>query len=735
MAERSAKSNNSLSTQSKDSDPKGDVKVMCRFRPLTLKENQTSSGLSLQFQSETSVSLKNQYDDNFPLVFSFDKVFKPENSQEEVYELAALPIVQAVLQGFNGTLLTYGQTSSGKTFTMIGNDLDDGKSAGIVPRSAKSLFEHISNADSNLEFSVKVSFCEIYLEKIRDLIGGNSNLKIAEDRNRGVFIQGLTEEYVVSEGEMMKLLKNGCLNREVAFTLMNEFSSRSHCIFQVVVTETDTRDLSSKTGKLFLVDLAGSEKISKTGAEGQRLVEAKCINRSLSALGLVINSLTDGKSTHIPYRDSKLTRILQDSLGGNSQTCLIITCSPASLNEFETLSTLRFGIRAKAVKNKPKVNKDLSIPELKSLLKKANDSIALKESRIEQLEKFLAEAGHFDFLQFSEKSSNSSPSFSHLLGQKSDLQSSNDALRASLIEELELERKNLLLEKETSSNLQQALDSQVEKNAKLILENKNLSSRLINLLLTMQEIEEKLNESQEINKKNEVIIQAKTQQISCLEEIMKIQETRLLEPHKIPSEYIQNPGLFKDRFVKTEDSIRTDYTHALDESTEDQKTFDSLNMQNLSFESFEPGQKHKDSDWEGQKQALLADIKQKELLINNLKYDKRQTRFYKRELETYKQIQQKRLKQRVSNLEETVSKLSLSYQLIEKRTKGRLKNSEKFKAVQDRMKKLENLMIASSEECHKLKIIEEEKSCAEIHPRIRRGIKGGQSSDSRFSSC
>ena len=152
-------------------------------------------------------------------------------------------------------------------------------------------------------------------------------------------------------------------------------------------------DFSIKTGKLFLVDLAGSEKISKTGASGQTLDEAKMINKSLSCLGLVINSLTDGKSTHIPYRDSKLTRVLSESLGGNSKTCLIITCSPSVFNEAETISTLRFGARAKNIKNKPKINKELSIAELKNMLTKAEAELERKERRIRMLENIIKKMG------------------------------------------------------------------------------------------------------------------------------------------------------------------------------------------------------------------------------------------------------------------------------------------------------------------------------------------------------
>jgi kinesin family protein 5 len=178
----------------------------------------------------------------------------------------------------------------------------------------------------------------------------------------------MTESYVGSEEEVYQILKAGNENRAIAATAMNKESSRSHSVFVMQLEQKNLADFSSKTGKIYLVDLAGSERISKTGAEGNTLTEAQNINKSLTALGQVINALTDGKSTHVPYRDSKLTRLLQESLGGNSKTSLIITCSPSAFNEEETRSTLRFGQRAKQIKNKAKVNKEFSIQELRHML-------------------------------------------------------------------------------------------------------------------------------------------------------------------------------------------------------------------------------------------------------------------------------------------------------------------------------------------------------------------------------
>ena len=198
------------------------------------------------------------------------------------------------------------------------------------------------------------------------------NLPIQEDRTKGVHVKGLSEYYMSSPDEVYEMIRQGTAARAVSATKMNTESSRSHSIFTVTVQQRHTETGASKSGTLYLVDLAGSEKVGKTGASGQTLEEAKKINKSLSTLGMVINALTDGKSSHVPYRDSKLTRILQESLGGNSRTTLIVNCSPAAYNAEETLSTLRFGMRAKSIKNNARINVELSPAQLREQLKKAS---------------------------------------------------------------------------------------------------------------------------------------------------------------------------------------------------------------------------------------------------------------------------------------------------------------------------------------------------------------------------
>jgi kinesin family protein 5 len=328
-----------------------------------------------------------------PFKCALDRIFPDTASQESVYAVTAEPLIDAVFEGFNSTILTYGQTGSGKTYTMTGT-LGNKCEEGVIPRMVTAVFDRIESASEVLEFTMKLGYCEIYMERIKDLLDPvKNNLKVHEDKTRGVFISNLTEQYVTEEEEVYELMKVGNENREVGATLMNEGSSRSHAIFILTLSQSNTLDFSAKSSKLYLVDLAGSEKVGKTGAEGRRLDEAKLINKSLSTLGLVIYSLTDSKVTHVPYRDSKLTRVLQDSLGGNAKTTLIITCSPSPYNAAETLDTLRFGVRAKSIRNQPKVNKELSITELKMLLSKADSDSQKREKRIEHLERLLSAHG------------------------------------------------------------------------------------------------------------------------------------------------------------------------------------------------------------------------------------------------------------------------------------------------------------------------------------------------------
>ena len=357
--------------------------VAVRCRPLSSKEVDGGKQRIVDMDTKTGqVIVRNPKSESEPpKTYTFDVVYDWNTLQLNLYQETASPIVDSVTEGYNGTIFAYGQTGTGKTHTMEGSI--EGENKGIIPNTFDHIFRHI-NTTEDQEFLVRASFLEIYNEEIRDLLGKNpqAKLKLKENVDTGVYVKGLTAFVVKGVAEINNVLKVGKKNRTVGATLMNQDSSRSHSIFTVVIescAKGADGDNHIRVGKLNLVDLAGSERQSKTGATGDRLKEATKINLSLSALGNVIQSLVDGKSGHIPYRDSRLTRLLQDSLGGNTKTVMIANIGPADYNFDETLSTLRYANRAKNIKNKPRINED---PK-DAMLREFQDEIKQLRAQIE----------------------------------------------------------------------------------------------------------------------------------------------------------------------------------------------------------------------------------------------------------------------------------------------------------------------------------------------------------------
>uniref|UniRef100_A0A182Q0I7 Kinesin-like protein n=1 Tax=Anopheles farauti TaxID=69004 RepID=A0A182Q0I7_9DIPT len=356
------------------------VRVVVRCRPMNKREQQSNCKSVIQIDNAL-VNLDNPSDSNAPQKsFQFDNAYGYAATTENIYSDICYSLVESVLEGYNATIFAYGQTGCGKSHTMQGTtynlsaaDPNNANNIGIIPRSFEHIFEAIALA-SEMRYLVLVSYLEIYNETIRDLLqpqsptapgtapGTAASLQIKEIPGEGVTVQNLSLHTVHGMKECIELLELGAKNRMVGATLMNIESSRSHSIFSICLEQMSTSVIGDgaaiKRGKLNLVDLAGSERQSKTGATGERLKEATKINLSLSALGNVISALVDGKTRHIPYRDSKLTRLLQDSLGGNTKTLMIACISPADYNYDETLSTLRYASRAKNIANKPRVNED-----------------------------------------------------------------------------------------------------------------------------------------------------------------------------------------------------------------------------------------------------------------------------------------------------------------------------------------------------------------------------------------
>ncbi|XP_029426244.1 kinesin-like protein KIF13A isoform X3 [Nannospalax galili] len=400
------------------------VKVAVRVRPMNRRELELNTKCVVEMEGNQTVlhpppSNTKQGERKPPKVFAFDYCFWSMDEsnttkyagQEVVFKCLGEGILEKAFQGYNACIFAYGQTGSGKSFSMMGH----AEQLGLIPRLCCALFKRISvEQNESQTFKVEVSYMEIYNEKVRDLLdpkGSRQSLKVREHKVLGPYVDGLSQLAVTSFEDIESLMSEGNKSRTVAATNMNEESSRSHAVFNIVITQT-LYDLQSgnsgeKVSKVSLVDLAGSERVSKTGAAGERLKEGSNINKSLTTLGLVISSLADqaagkGKNKFVPYRDSVLTWLLKDNLGGNSQTSMIATISPAADNYEETLSTLRYADRAKRIVNHAVVNEDPNakvIRELREEVEKLREQLSQAEAmkapelkeKLEESEKLIKE--------------------------------------------------------------------------------------------------------------------------------------------------------------------------------------------------------------------------------------------------------------------------------------------------------------------------------------------------------
>ena len=392
------------------------LRVSIRVRPPLNRETQegiTFRSIALVSEDHKSISLAEYVGAEFSEIerqrqwieepslfhlhrFTFDTIFDMDSLQEDVYNITAKQAVQSVLEGYNSTIFCYGQTGTGKTYTMEGFTYESkNPNRGIIQRTIQDIFNFIeTTSDSNTKFIIRASFLQIYNENISDLLKSDKkNLQIREDKKKGIYVDLLSEWAVRSPLDLYALLRRGGGSRTTSATYMNDVSSRSHAVFQITVEQMTTdKELNDnkaqiKVGKLNLVDLAGSERIRITGTRGQQLEESKKINKSLSCLGNVINALTDKKGkNYIPYRDSKLTRLLQDSLGGNCKTTMIATISPSEDAFSESLSTLYFAQRAKKIKNRPIINEDVNnralIRKYETELKNLRNELELKNKML-----------------------------------------------------------------------------------------------------------------------------------------------------------------------------------------------------------------------------------------------------------------------------------------------------------------------------------------------------------------
>ncbi|KAF9622981.1 hypothetical protein IFM89_035696 [Coptis chinensis] len=369
-------------------EAKGNIRVFCRCRPLSKEEISSRYSTVVDFDAAKDGDLGVLTAGSTKKFFKFDRVYTPKDDQVDVF-VDASPMVVSVLDGYNVCIFAYGQTGTGKTFTMEGIE----RNRGVNYRTLEELFKIAKERNETFTYSISVSVLEVYNEQIRDLLANSPTSKKLEIRqvSEGVHhVPGIVEAKVENIKEVWDVLQAGSNARAVGSNNVNEHSSRSHCMLCIMVKSKNVINGECTNSKLWLVDLAGSERLAKTDVQGERLKEAQNINRSLSALGDVISALAN-KSSHIPYRNSKLTHLLQDSLGGDSKTLMFVQISPSENDLGETLSSLNFATRVRGVELGP-AKKQIDTGELqkmKTMLDRARQESRLKDEALHKLEENL----------------------------------------------------------------------------------------------------------------------------------------------------------------------------------------------------------------------------------------------------------------------------------------------------------------------------------------------------------
>lgn len=470
--------------------------------------------------------------------FTFDSTYNKESSQVDIFNETALPILTSVMEGYNGTIFAYGQTGTGKTFTMEGSEHPDKQ--GIIPRSIEWIFKTIEKSKDK-EFLVHCSFLEIYNEEVRDLLAKDVKNKLnVREKDGAFYVEDCKKVRVNSIVELTKLMVKGKESRKTGATKMNPGSSRSHSLFTIFLENAytdETGETKYRMGKLNLVDLAGSERQSKSEAMGERLKEATKINFSLSILGNVISALVAQKPTHIPYRESKLTMLLMDSLGGNTKTVMIANIGPADYNYNESLNTLWYAARAKKIKNKPKINEDPKDALLRSY-----------QEEIETIKKQLAamgKGGNFEIKQGESvvRVVNDESQFKKIV---ENLEEDKENFRKAKEQEiLKIQEQKNIAEEEKRKLIEKINQEKEEERKKkedtkkLLLKYKEMKSKVIN----SSEADKKVKQQEaEISKTNEELIAIKKEE----ERLKRALEEKRKNNLEIKSKYESKQGHIDD---------------------------------------------------------------------------------------------------------------------------------------------------------------------------------------------